>query len=218
MRTYTGKVTQGGTPDVRELAGLVITKASVGPMDNNTYLLRCRQTDAQLLIDAANDAPTILEMVGGSLERIVTTHQHYDHWQALAEVQRGTGARTTAHPLDAEGIPVATDDPVTDGDTITVGAATLTVIHLVGHTPGSIALLYDDPSGHPHLFTGDCLFPGGVGNTFGDKDNFAKLIDDVETKLFGRLPDETWVYPGHGADTTLGNERPGLAEWRSRGW
>ena len=218
MRTYTGKVTQGGAPDVRELAGLVITKASVGPMDNNTFLLRCRQTDEQLLIDAANDAGTILEMVGDSLGRIVTTHQHYDHWQALAEVQRGTGARTTAHPLDAGGIPVATDDPVSDGDTITVGAVTLQVIHLVGHTPGSIALLYDDPSGHPHLFTGDCLFPGGVGNTFGDKDNFARLIDDVETKLFGRLPDETWIYPGHGADTTLGNERPGLAEWRSRGW
>ena len=218
MRTYTGKVTQGGTPDVRELAGLVITKASVGPMDNNTYLLRCRRTDEQLLIDAANDAGTILEMVGGSLGRIVTTHQHYDHWQALAEVQHGTGARTTAHPLDAEGIPVATDDLVSDGDTITVGAVTLIVIHLVGHTPGSIALLYDDPSGHPHLFTGDCLFPGGVGNTFGDKDNFVRLIDDVETKLFGRLPDETWVYPGHGADTTLANERPNLTEWRDRGW
>jgi glyoxylase-like metal-dependent hydrolase (beta-lactamase superfamily II) len=218
MRTYTGKVTRGGTPDVHELAGLVITKASVGPMDNNTYLLRCRQSGEQLLIDAANDAHTILEMVGGSLGRIVTTHQHYDHWQALGEVKQETGARTTAHHLDAEGIPVATDDPVSDGDTITFGGVSLAVIHLVGHTPGSIALVYDDPSGHPHLFTGDCLFPGGVGNTFGDKDNFATLIDDVETKLFSRLPDETWVYPGHGADTTLGNERPSLAEWRHRGW
>jgi glyoxylase-like metal-dependent hydrolase (beta-lactamase superfamily II) len=218
VRTYTGKVHVGGAPDVRELAGLVISKASVGPMDNNTYLLRCRQTDEQLLIDAANDASTILEMVGGSLSRIVTTHQHYDHWQALGEVKNGTGARTTAHHLDAEGIPVPTDDPVSDGDTITIGAVTLSVIHLVGHTPGSIALLYDDPSGHPHLFTGDCLFPGGVGNTFGDKDNFARLIDDVENKLFARLPDETWVYPGHGSDTTVGAERPNLAEWRSRGW
>ena len=218
MRTYTGKVTVGGTPDVRELAGLVITKASVGPMDNNTYLLRCRDTGAQLLIDADNDAQTILGMLGGPMERIVTTHQHYDHWQALGEVKQETGARTTAHPLDAEGIPVATDDPVSDGDTITVGGVTLSVIHLVGHTPGSIALVYDDPSGHPHLFTGDCLFPGGVGNTFKNADNFASLINDVETKLFGRLPDETWVYPGHGADTTLGNERPSLAEWRARGW
>lgn len=218
MRTYTGKVTLGGTPDVRELAGLVITKASVGPMDNNTYVLRCRSTGEQLLIDAANDAQTIIALVGDSLGRIVTTHQHYDHWQALAEVKSATGARTTAHELDAEGIPVATDDPVTDGDTITVGDASLSVIHLVGHTPGSIALVYDDPSGHPHLFTGDCLFPGGIGNTFKDADNFAALIDGVETKLFGRLPDETWVYPGHGGDTTLGNERPNLADWRARGW
>lgn len=218
MRTYTGKVTLGGAPDVRELAGLVISKASVGPMDNNTYLLRCRNTGAQLLIDAANDAQTILGLLGGPLERIVTTHQHYDHWQALGEVKGKTGARTTAHPLDAEGIPVTTDDLVGDGDSITVGAVHLEVIHLVGHTPGSIALVYDDPSGHPHLFTGDCLFPGGVGNTFKNQDNFASLINDVETKLFGRLPDETWVYPGHGADTTLGNERPNLAAWRARGW
>ena len=218
MRTYTGKVTVGGTPDVRELAGLVITKASVGPMDNNTYLLRCRSTGEQLLIDAANDAKTIVEMVGGSLGRIVTTHQHYDHWQALGEVKAATGARTTAHELDAEGIPVATDDLVGDGDTIRFGEVSLDVIHLVGHTPGSIALVYDDPSGHPHLFTGDCLFPGGVGNTFKNADNFATLIDGVESKLFGRLPDETWVYPGHGQDTTLGAERPSLAEWRARGF
>jgi glyoxylase-like metal-dependent hydrolase (beta-lactamase superfamily II) len=94
----------------------------------------------------------------------------------------------------------------------------LTAIHLVGHTPGSIALLYDDPKGHPHLFTGDCLFPGGIGNTFGDEENFARLYEGVVTKLFERLPDETWVYPGHGNDTTLGDERPYLREWRERGW
>jgi glyoxylase-like metal-dependent hydrolase (beta-lactamase superfamily II) len=91
------------------------------------------------------------------------------------------------------------------------------VIHLVGHTPGSIALLYDGPD-RPHLFTGDSLFPGGVGNTFGDRDNFVSLLNDVSTKLFDRLPDDTWVYPGHGKDTTLGTERPHLQEWRDRGW
>ncbi|MDG4860753.1 MBL fold metallo-hydrolase, partial [Streptomyces sp. T-3] len=69
-----------------------------------------------------------------------------------------------------------------------------------------------------HVFTGDCLFPGGVGNTWGDPKAFASLIDDVETKIFGALPDESWVYPGHGDDTTLGAERPQLAEWRERGW
>ena len=102
-----------------------------------------------------------------------------------------------------------------------VGDCTLEVIAIAGHTPGSIALLYDDSAsegGHPHLFTGDSLFPGGVGNTFGDESAFQQLIDDVETKLFARLPDDTWFYPGHGNDSTLGVERPHLAEWRERGW
>jgi glyoxylase-like metal-dependent hydrolase (beta-lactamase superfamily II) len=218
VHTYHGNVSVGGPPDVRELAGLIITKVAVGPMNNNSYLLRCRDSGEQLLIDAANEAETLLRLVNGPLQRIVTTHQHYDHWQALGEVAQRTGARTTAHTLDAEGIPTPTDDLVNDGDDITFGNVSLRAIHLVGHTPGSIALLYDDPNGHPHLFTGDCLFPGGVGNTFGDGKNFTSLIHDVETKLFGALPDETWVYPGHGADTTLGNERPHLQEWRDRGW
>jgi glyoxylase-like metal-dependent hydrolase (beta-lactamase superfamily II) len=129
-----------------------------------------------------------------------------------------TGATTVAGREDAEAIPVKTDEAVGDGDQIKVGEHSLEVIHLVGHTPGSIALLYDDPTGAPHLFTGDSLFPGGVGNTRGNKKNFESLIHDVETKLFARLPDETWVYPGHGADTTLGTERPHLGEWRERGW
>jgi glyoxylase-like metal-dependent hydrolase (beta-lactamase superfamily II) len=91
------------------------------------------------------------------------------------------------------------------------------VIHLRGHTPGSIALLYDDPDGTPHLFTGDSLFPGGVGRTRSAED-FGTLVGDVSAKLFDRLPDETWFYPGHGADSTLGDQRPLLAEWRERGW
>ena len=95
---------------------------------------------------------------------------------------------------------------------------TLSVIAIAGHTPGSIALLYDDPSGHPHLFTGDSLFPGGVGNTFGDEAAFLQLIDEVETKVFQRLPDDTWFYPGHGDDSTLGAERSSLPDWRARGW
>jgi glyoxylase-like metal-dependent hydrolase (beta-lactamase superfamily II) len=113
---------------------------------------------------------------------------------------------------------VAVDDQVADGDTIEFGDVRLQVIHVVGHTPGSIALLYDDPDGTPHLFTGDSLFPGGVGNTFGDGDAFESLISDVSTKIFDRLPDETWFYPGHGNDSTLGAERPHLEEWRKRGW
>lgn len=219
MSEYNGNVRVGGPVQTHELAWLMITKVAVGPMDNNAYLLRCRLTDEQVLIDAANDAPTLLNLIGaGGLARVITTHRHGDHWQALAETVAKTKAITVAGRFDVEGIPVPTTEPVSDGDRIRVGEAQLEVIHLVGHTPGSIALLYDDPTGAPHLFTGDSLFPGGVGNTHGDPAAFERLLGDVQTKLFDRLPDETWVYPGHGADTTLGNERPSLPEWRARGW
>ncbi|MQY12413.1 Hydroxyacylglutathione hydrolase GloC [Streptomyces sp. RB5] len=218
-KQYTGKVTVGGPAQVHELEALMISKVAVGPMNNNAYLLRCRYTGEQLLIDAANEAHTLLALVGDDgIQSVVTTHQHGDHWQALAEVVAATGARTYAGREDTGGIPVPTDVPVDDGDVIRVGRVELTARHLVGHTPGSIALVYDDPHGHPHVFTGDCLFPGGVGNTQGDAERFASLIADVESRIFEPLPDETWVYPGHGHDTTLGEERPHLREWHERGW
>ena len=213
---YTGDVTPGGPAAVRELRGLTIAKASVGPMDNNAYLLT--SGGEQLLVDAANDAARLLELIGpAGLATVVTTHRHPDHWQALSDVVRSTGATSLAHADDAAEIPVVTST-LRDGDTVTVGDASLEVIHVVGHTPGSIVLLYRDPAGTAHLFTGDSLFPGGVGNTRGNKANFTSLINDVEHKLFDRLPDDTWFYPGHGKDSTLGAERPHLAEWRARGW
>jgi glyoxylase-like metal-dependent hydrolase (beta-lactamase superfamily II) len=213
--TYTGDVTPGGPADERDLGHLRITKASVGPMDNNAYILRCG--DAQLLIDAANDAPRLLSLIGDrGLQTVITTHRHPDHWQALTEVVSATGAESLVH-LEDSGIPSITGT-LQDGDSVTVGDCALEVIHLVGHTPGSIALLYQDPSGTAHLFTGDSLFPGGVGNTHKDPANFTSLMDDVEHKLFDRLPDDTWFYPGHGKDSTLGAERPHLPEWRARGW
>jgi glyoxylase-like metal-dependent hydrolase (beta-lactamase superfamily II) len=209
--SYTGDVTRGGEPAVRELGSLTITKVSVGPMDNNAYLLS--SGGELLLIDAANDAATLLALIGDrQLNTIVTTHRHPDHWQALEEMVEKTGAESTAHIDDAAEIPVVNED-LRDGETVTVGDCELEVIQLVGHTPGSIALLYQN-----HLFTGDSLFPGGVGNTHGNKDDFESLLNDVEHKLFDRLPDDTWFYPGHGKDSTLGAERPHLAEWRQRGW
>ncbi|MCX4574252.1 MBL fold metallo-hydrolase [Streptomyces sp. NBC_01571] len=216
--TYSGAVKVGGPAEVHELQNLMISKVAVGPMDNNAYLLRCRATDEQLLIDAANDASALLTLIGDDgIASVVTTHRHGDHWQALDEVVAATGARTYAGRDDAEGIPVPTEVLVDDGDTIRVGRVELTARHLVGHTPGSIALVYDDPHGHPHVFTGDCLFPGGPGRTTRPEE-FNSLMDGLETKLFDVLPDETWIYPGHGNDTTLGTERPHLAEWRARGW
>jgi glyoxylase-like metal-dependent hydrolase (beta-lactamase superfamily II) len=220
--TYTGDVSVGGPAETRELPGLTITKVAVGPMNNNAYLLRCTNSGELLLIDAANEAGTLLALLGGApLATIVTTHRHGDHWAALSEVQQATSAATIAHPDDAGAIPVPASRLVRHGDRIAVGDAALSVIHLRGHTPGSIALCYDAGGAlpdRPHLFTGDSLFPGGPGNTQGDPQRFGQLISDLEERVFGALPDGTWVYPGHGADTTVGTERPNVPGWRARGW
>ncbi|WP_249424012.1 MBL fold metallo-hydrolase [Nocardioides coralli] len=221
---YTGRVSPGGDPDVRELSRLTVTKVAVDPeMSNNCYLLRCATTGSQLLVDAADEPDVLLRLVGDDgLTAVVTTHQHWDHHRALAAVVAATGAAVVAGTPDAEPITEQTGVEVTrrvdHGDTVEVGTCDLEVIAIPGHTPGSIALRYRDPEGHDHLFTGDSLFPGGVGATFGDADAFAQLIDNVETRVFGTLDDDTWFYPGHGDDSTLGAERPHLAEWRERGW
>jgi glyoxylase-like metal-dependent hydrolase (beta-lactamase superfamily II) len=216
--SYTGDVTVGGAADTRELPGLTITKVAVGPMDNNAYLLRCTATGEQALIDAASEPDTLLRLISDTpLATIITTHQHWDHWGALADVDGATGAATVAHPDDAGELPVPVTQLVRHGDTVSVGNAQLSVIHLRGHTPGSIALRYDDGA-EPHLFTGDSLFPGGPGNTQHDPERFSQLMTDLEERVFAELPDGTWVYPGHGKDTTLGTERPHVQEWRARGW
>ena len=218
--TYTGKVSVGGDMDVRRLPALTIAKLAVGPMDNNAYLLRCTQTDEGLLIDAANEGDRLRELVrfeGPAVSAILSTHRHQDHWMALEETVSDASAAVYAGDEDADELPVAVDERLRHGDTITVGDVSLEIIALRGHTPGSVAVLYRDPDGVPHLFTGDSLFPGGVGKTWSPED-FVSLIDDVEQRVFATLPDETWFYPGHGDDSDLGRERPNLAEWRYRGW
>ena len=218
---YTGHV-ETQTAARRTLPGVSIIKMSVGPMDNNAYLVTCAETGESLLIDAANDAELLVNLVGEhapKLEMILTTHQHFDHWQALEAVAEATGAPTAAHQLDADPLPVVPNRFLAGGDVTTVGELTFDVIHLRGHTPGSVALALR-PSGERtavQLFTGDCLFPGGVGKTW-EPGAFEELLGDVEARLFGVYDDDTVVYPGHGDDTTLGAERPHLTEWRQRGW
>jgi len=234
---YTGEVSRGGPAAVRELDELTVRKAAVGPLDNNAYLLTCRASGAQLLIDAAADPDRLLDLVhegssGTKLDLVVTTHRHPDHHGALESIVTVTGAPTAAGADDAAGIPVPTIRRLRHGDVLTVGHLTLDVIGLRGHTPGSVALVYREPehasSSHPgadgaipgraHLFTGDSLFPGGVGSTERDPTRFACLLDDVTRRIFDRFDDATWVYPGHGRDTSLGAERAHLEEWRKRGW
>lgn len=212
-----------------QLSELSIRRISVSEMDNNVYLLTGRHTGAQVLIDAADDAPAIAELINSAtsdvdagitprLVAVITTHSHWDHHRALAEIVQKTGATTIAGTLDADDLPVDIDVRVDHGDRGDFAGFSLEAIHLRGHTPGSIALLYQGPSGPAQLFTGDSLFPGGVGNTQKDPVRFEQLFNDVSERLFDRLPDDTVVHPGHGRETTLGTERPQLAQWRARGW
>jgi Zn-dependent hydrolases, including glyoxylases len=221
LDSYSGHTDPGGAAIRRDLDAMSITKLSVGPMDNNAYLLVCRASNEALLIDAANEADRLADLVGSGdsrpeLRHLVTTHQHWDHWQALGAVAGMFQTRQIAHPLDAPELPIPMDVLVEQGDTIRFGEIELDVVHLRGHTPGSIALVYRGDE-HPHLFTGDSLFPGGPGKTDGPAE-FGSLVGDLETRVFAKLPDETWFYPGHGDDSTLGEQRPLLPEWRERGW
>lgn len=218
---YTGHVDQG-TAARRTLPGATIIKASVGPMDNNAYLITCSETGQTLLIDAANDPDDLVDLVrqhAPKLALIVTSHQHWDHWQALEAVVDATGAPTAVHEIDADPLPVKPDRLLKNGDTVEVGKLTFRVIHLRGHTPGSVALALSGPAagGATQLFTGDCLFPGGLGRTTKPAE-FDSLYRDVTSRVFDVYPDATVIYPGHGDDTTLGAERPHLEEWRERRW
>src|ERR1700731_3103045 len=203
-------------------SGRTIIKASVGPMDNNAYLVTCSETGDTLLIDAVNDADDLVDLVrknAPKLALIVTSHQHFDHWQALEAVVDATGAPSAAHEIDADPLPVKPDRLLTGGDTIEVGKLTFDVIPLRGHTPGSVALALSGPAAGDatQLFTGDCLFPGGLGRTT-KPDELDSLYRDVTSRVFDVYPDSTVIYPGHGDDTTLGAERPHLGEWKERGW
>lgn len=224
--SYSGDVVVSGPWQTRELDHLTIRKLAVGPMNNNVYLLTCRATGVQTLIDPAAEVDLLLELVrAGSastgLDRILVTHEHADHVGALKALVEATGAPVVCGSADAEQISKRTGVTITDtlqhGDVLQVGDCELDVIGLRGHTPGSIALAYTPDNGRAHLFTGDSLFPGGVGGTHSPS-NFTSLIDDVTERIFAGFDDDTWVYPGHGGDTTLGVERPQLAEWRARGW
>jgi len=212
---------------IHSLHQITIRSISVSEMNNNVYLLTSKSTGGQLLIDAADDLPAIQQLIADSavdsaaptkVLRIATTHQHWDHVRALPELVEVTGATTSAGADDADALPVPVDVRLGHGDVERFDDFEITAIHLRGHTPGSIAFVYQDPNGPAHIFSGDSLFPGGVGNTQKDPARFTSLLNDVSELLFDAYPDDTLVHPGHGLPTTLGAERPHLEEWRARGW
>jgi glyoxylase-like metal-dependent hydrolase (beta-lactamase superfamily II) len=212
---------------IHSLRDITIRRISVSEMDNNVYLLTAKESGAQLLIDAADDLPAIQALLADAaadtaatprLELIATTHQHWDHVRALPGLVKVTGTKTAAGTDDAPELPVPVDVLLDHGDVGNFDGFDVRAVHLRGHTPGSVALVYEDPQGPAHIFSGDSLFPGGVGNTQKDAARFNQLISDVSERLFDVYPDDTLVHPGHGKPTTLGAERPHLEEWRARGW
>jgi glyoxylase-like metal-dependent hydrolase (beta-lactamase superfamily II) len=190
---------------------LVVRKIRVGTMENNVYVLECPETHDALLVDGCFDPDTILNgLAGANIVAIVQTHGHMDHVQALSGLKERLAVPVYAHA--GEDYPVPVEVELSDGQEIRFGNRSVKVLHTPGHTPGGICL-----HAPGHLVSGDTLFPGGPGNTWGDADAFAQIISSIEKKLFV-LPDATAVYPGHGEDTTIGRERPHLQEWKERGW
>jgi glyoxylase-like metal-dependent hydrolase (beta-lactamase superfamily II) len=190
-----------------------IHKLVVGPVDNNVFVLRCKETGEAVMIDAANEHEKLLELCRTlNVRKVLETHGHWDHIQAVPAV-RDAGYEVGVTADDAKMLP--SYDFVLDDDTmIEVGHLRLHTITTPGHTPGSICFRLE---GSPVLFSGDTLFPGGPGNTAPADADFSTIIRSIEDRLF-TLPPDLIVMPGHGLDTTIGTERPHLQEWIDRGW
>jgi glyoxylase-like metal-dependent hydrolase (beta-lactamase superfamily II) len=191
-----------------------VHRVVVGSFENNVFIVRCRASGQAVLIDAANEHDRLLDLCKGlGVRKVLETHGHWDHIQAVPAIREaGYSVAVTAAdaPMLAE---QGYDELITDGDVIEVGRVRLHALCTPGHTPGSVCFTVE---GTPLLFSGDTLFPGGVGNTkFGG--DFETLIGSVDRRLF-TMPATTLVLPGHGSNTTIGRERPHLDEWVSRGW
>lgn len=205
---YSGDVDAYGPAAFRVLPDLLVAKMGLGAQGVNGYVLRCLRTQEQLLVDAADD-PLFIAAISSSrgIDTVVTTHAHPAHTGALTDVVESTHAVVAAHPSESSALPVPLTRRLQDGDVVHVGDVGLTVLHLPGHSPGSVGLLHRPSDGSaPHLFSGDALLRGGAGPTAGAEERDL-LAESLRRKVFDVLPDDTWVYPGHGRDTTVGRER-----------
>jgi glyoxylase-like metal-dependent hydrolase (beta-lactamase superfamily II) len=191
-----------------------IHKLVVGPMDNNVFVLRCKQTGDSVLIDAANEHEKLLDLCEAlNVRKVLETHGHWDHIQAVPAV-RDAGYDVGITDADSKMLD-AYDFVLEDESVIEVGKLRLHTIFNPGHTPGSMSFRVE---GSPVVFSGDTLFPGGPGNTKFEGGDFPTIIRSIEDRLFSNLPADTIVMPGHGDDTTIGAEAPHLQEWVDRGW
>ncbi len=186
----------------------------VGPFENNVYVVRCRHTGAAVLLDAANEHDRLLRVATRlGVTSVLETHGHWDHIQAVEQV-RDAGIDVWVREEDASMLP-SYDHLLEDDAVHRVGDLRLRTVHTPGHTPGSISFALEDT---PMLFTGDTLFPGGPGNTALEGGDFPTIVTSIEERIFRVFAAETMIWPGHGAPSTLGTERPHLDEWVERGW
>jgi glyoxylase-like metal-dependent hydrolase (beta-lactamase superfamily II) len=195
-------------------SGWEVHKVVVGPVDNNVFVLRCTATGESLLVDAANEHGLLLDLARSlGVRRIVETHGHWDHVQAVTEL-RDAGYSVGVTAADADMLP-SYDEVLDDDEVLQVGRLRVRTVATPGHTSGSMCFVVE---GTPLLFSGDTLFPGGPGATHFEGGDFPTIIRSIEDRLFTALPADTLVLPGHGDDTTIGTESPHLQEWVDRGW
>lgn len=195
-----------------DVPGARIRSFSVGSLDNNVYVVTCTSTNQAVIVDAAADADAILAaVVDLDPVAVLTTHGHHDHIGAAGTVTRTLGIPFRLHEDDRTIANRVIDDPIEPGS-IMVGELEITIRHTPGHTPGSVCFVIGSV-----VLTGDTLFPGGPGATRFPYSDFDEIMRSLRDRLFD-LPDETGVWPGHGTPTTIGEQRPFLAEWQERRW
>ncbi len=219
-KLHTGKANLRFVPPTQTLhyhdTALDIHKVVVGPLDNNVFVVRCRQSGEAIMVDAANEHELLLDLCRElGVRKVIETHGHWDHIQAVPEV-RDAGFEVGVTAADAAMLP-SYDWLLEDESVILLGRLRLRTIATPGHTPGSMCFAIE---GSPVLLSGDTLFQGGPGNTrspdgLGD---FATIIDSIDRRLFATLSPETIVMPGHGTDTSIGAESSRMAEYVARGW
>ncbi|HEY1830664.1 MAG TPA: MBL fold metallo-hydrolase [Acidimicrobiales bacterium] len=186
----------------------------VGPMDNNVYVIRCRQSGQAVLIDAANEHDALLEICQQlNVGQVVETHGHWDHIQAVPAI-REAGIEVAVTQADAGMLP-SYDLILSDDELLSVGDLRIRTLTTPGHTPGSICFAVE---GTNLLFSGDTLFPGGPGNATFEGGDFDTIIESIDRRIFAVFDPDTLVLPGHGTATTVGAESSHLSEWVDRGW
>ncbi len=200
---------------------MILRTLPVGMNQTNCYLVACAETRRAAVIDPGDEAERIvgdIERKDLEVEYVLLTHAHFDHIGGVAKVVDATGAKLAIHPNEQGllaarggaslwGLSVEASPPpdveLSGGQTIEVGTLRFQVLLTPGHSPGGVT--FYEPN-HGVAFVGDLLFSSGVGRTDLPGGDHTKLMHSIKEVVFG-LPDETIVYPGHGPETTVGEEK-----------